>query len=159
MFSRFDIFFFFLSCLSTIFLPVPFLYFLLFYFFLFYFIFFFIFFLFFFFFCQKVCRSRQFSGSYRLDYERHVFSGPPPSHDQKQEIALCVPRLKVAKDIIFGVLVNAIEYEWHCSFSFRHFSRQLSQLRMQQPRCFGNHAASRFLMFFGVFSSFRCLVV
>jgi len=34
-----------------------------------------------------------------------------------------------------------------------------SQLLMQQPRCFGNHAASRFFMFFGVFSSFRCLVV
>jgi len=34
-----------------------------------------------------------------------------------------------------------------------------SQLLMQQPRCFGNHAANRFFMFFGVFSSFRCLVV
>lgn len=34
-----------------------------------------------------------------------------------------------------------------------------SQLLMQQPRCFGNHAASRFFMFFGVFSSFKCFVV
>lgn len=61
----------FLFCFFTFF----FIFFLFFsfYFFLFFLFIYFFFTFFYFFFRQKVCRSRQFSGSYRLDYERHVF--------------------------------------------------------------------------------------
>ena len=83
-FSRFDSFaflrfsylssFFSFSLLFFVLFFCFFYFFFLFYFFLFFlFIYLFIYFFLISFFRQKVCRSRQFSGSYRLYYERHVF--------------------------------------------------------------------------------------
>lgn len=153
-------------CFSTIFLSVFFFFsflllflFCFFTFFLFFFLFFFLLFfvffiyLFFFYFFLFLFSSEGMQKSAvfgqlqtRLRKTRFFFNGPPPSHDQKQEIA-CLVSYKVASTISYTQNLKGCR------------SFNLSQLLMQHPRCFGNHAARRFLIFFGVFSSFRCLVV
>lgn len=117
-----------------------------------------------------VAGSRQFSGSFRHGskdllscflFVLRVFffvflSGPPPQLViRNRRFAWVAWKLE---DIFFSVPV-AIQTRCAAQFRFWKSSNQLSQVLIQQPRCFGNHAASRFFIFFGVFSSFRCFVV